>query len=469
MTIHSGLFAAGRWRTGAGVIEVRDPYTGDVVGEVARAESADVLDAVRALAAYRPQLTAYDRAEILAATAALVSAERDEFAATISAESGLSLADGLREVDRAATQLGYAAEECKRITGETIGTDVTSARQRRLAVTTREPLGVVLAITPFNRPLNQVVTKVAPALAAGNRVIVKPSEKTPLSACLFVDALLRCGLPAEMIALVTGEPEQVVGTLLGSGLVDMVTFTGSSAVGQKIARAAGLVKQAYELGDSGALVVLEDADVPAAIAAAAAGAFATSGQSCRGVKRIVAHRSVADEVAAGLAAAASALVVGAPRDPATHVGTLIDEAAAVEVERRVTQAVAEGAELVCGGKRERAQYWPTVLDHVPPDAELVLSETFGPVAPVIRVADLDEAVEVVNNTRYGLQAGIFTNNLAHARTAAERFEVGAVVVNGGPQFESPNIPFGGVKDSGIGREGLKYAIDEMTRVKTLVW
>ncbi|MEU5691992.1 aldehyde dehydrogenase family protein [Actinosynnema sp. NPDC020468] len=467
--MRKGLFSGGRWRAGSGVVEVRDPYTGEVVGAVARADRGQVLDAVRDLTAFRPSLTAYDRAEVLAATAGAVRAERDDFADLISRESGLSVSDGRREVDRAVAQLEYAAEECKRITGEVVGTDVTGARQRRLAITTREPIGVVCAITPFNRPLNQVVTKVAPAVAAGNRVVVKPSEKTPLSAVRFVETLVRSGLPARMIALVVGDPREVVGALLDSGGIDMVTFTGSTAVGKAIARSAGMLKQTYELGDSGALVVMEDADVPAAVAAATAGAFATSGQSCRGVKRVVAHVDVADEVAAGLAAAASALVVGDPRDPTTDVGTLIDEAAALEVERRVALAVAQGAEVLCGGVRAGAQYRPTVLDHVPGNAELVRSETFGPIAPVVRVTDFEHAVDVVNGTSFGLQAGIFTRGLDYARRAAELFEVGALIVNGGPQFESPNIPFGGVKDSGIGREGVKYAIEEMTRVKTIVW
>ncbi|MCK9896084.1 aldehyde dehydrogenase family protein [Frankia sp. AgB32] len=463
-----GLFSGGRWSPGVGVAEVRNPYTDDVVGTVAHANAEQALEAVRRLGAARSELTAYDRGDILAATAELLHRERAEVSATICQESGLAIADARREVDRATTQLRYYAEESKRITGETIRTDVTSARQRRLAITTREPIGVVCAVTPFNRPLNQVVTKVAPAIAAGNRVVVKPSEKTPLSAIRFVDALLRSGLPADLIALVCGEPGEVVNALLRSGQVDMLTFTGSTRVGRLLAASAGMIRQTYELGDSGALVVLADADLPAAVAAATAGAFATSGQSCRGVKRIIAHADIADEFAAALTAAAAKLVVGDPADPATDIGTLIDTDAAREVDDRVARAVAAGARVLSGARRVGAQYWPTVLDDVPRDADLVRLETFGPIAPVIRVTGFPEAVEVVNDTPYGLQAGIFTNNLDHAHRAAELFDVGAVVLNGGPQFESPNIPFGGVKDSGLGREGARYAIEEMTRVKTLV-
>lgn len=468
MSTVKGLHSGGKWLPGIGVTEVRNPYTDEVVGTVAQASAEQAIEAARALAAVHSELTAYDRGDILASTAQLLQRERDEVADTITAESGLAIGDALREVDRAIIQLRYCAEETKRIVGEAIPTDITGARQRRLAITTRIPIGVVCAVTPFNRPLNQVVTKLAPALAANNRVIVKPSEKTPLSAVHFVDALLRSGLPPEMIALVCGDPAELVGGLLGCGHLDMLTFTGSSAIGKRLAASAGMIRQTYELGDSGALVVLADADLPAAVAAATAGAFATSGQSCRGVKRIIAHQDVADEFARRLAVAAAALVVGDPADPGTDIGTLIDHAAADEVESRVADAVAAGARVLCGSRRAGAQFWPTVLDHVPRDADLVRSETFGPIAPVIRVRDFDDAVAVVNGTRYGLQAGIFTDSLDHARRAAELFDVGAVVVNGGPQFESPNIPFGGMKDSGIGREGARYAIEEMTKVKTLV-
>ncbi|MFF3570931.1 aldehyde dehydrogenase family protein [Nocardia jiangxiensis] len=468
MNAIKGLYSGGRWSPGVGSAEVRNPYTDEVVGTVVRASREQAVEAVRGLGAVRPELTAHDRSEILAATAALLHRERDDVASTISQESGLAIRDAGREVDRATTQLRYCAEEATRITGEAIRTDITSARQRRLAITTREPIGVVCAVTPFNRPLNQVVTKVAPAIAANNRVVVKPSEKTPLSAIRFVDALLRSGLPPEMIALVCGEPGDLMDALIHSGHIDMLTFTGSTAVGRLLAASAGMIRQTYELGDSGALVVMADADLPAAVAAATAGAFTTSGQSCRGVKRIIAHEDIADEFAGKLAAAASELVVGDPADPATDIGTLIDQTAADEVADRVARAVAAGAQVLCGARRAGAQYWPTVLDHVPRDADLVRLETFGPTAPVIRVEDFDDAVAVVNDTRYGLQAGIFTNSLDHARRAAELFDVGAVIVNGGPQFESPNIPFGGMKDSGIGREGARYAIEEMTRIKTFV-
>ncbi|ATL68039.1 aldehyde dehydrogenase family protein [Nocardia terpenica] len=462
------IFGGGRWLPTADGLDVINPYTGEVVGVAARATAAQALEVARAAGQFRSELAAYERADILSRCAELIERAAAEFARSICLESGLAYRDGTKEVSRAVAQLRFAAEEAKRITGEAISTDVTPTAGRRMAVAFREPVGTVLAITPFNRPLNQVVTKVAPAIAAGAGVIVKPSERTPLTATLFVRALLEAGLPERMISLVTGDPITVGETLVTSGMVDMVTFTGSATVGRRIAQRAGMMRTAFELGDSGALIVLEDADLTAAASDAAAGAFATSGQSCRGVKRILVQDTVADDFAALLRAAAERLRVGDPLDPATDIGTLIDERAAQAVDGRVREAVAGGARLLCGGRREGAQYWPTVLDHVDRGCELVREETFGPCAPIVRVADFEDALECVNDSRYGLQAGLFTQRLDYALHAARTLQVGTVVLNGGPQFESPNVPFGGVKDSGLGREGIRYAIQEMTRIKTLV-
>ncbi|GAA3784176.1 aldehyde dehydrogenase family protein [Streptomyces phyllanthi] len=462
------ILVAGEWVACERTVEVRNPYTGDVVGGVGVADADQVRTALRAARAYRPRFTAFDRSEILTEAAARVEADADGFAESICGESGLARKDADREVGRALALLRLCAEEAKRISGEAIPTDVTAARHRRTAVTRRDPVGVVAAITPFNRPLHQVVNKVGPAIAAGNRVVLKPSEKTPLTAIRFVRCLLDAGLPAPMLTLLTGTPEETGQALITSDLIDMVTFTGSADVGRHIASTIGMCRSTYELGDSGALIVLDDADLPAAARAAAAGAFATSGQSCRGVKRILVHEDVAGEFVELLREQAAALVVGDPRDPGTDVGTLIDEAAALAVEGRVQEAVRSGARLVHGGHREGAQFWPTVLDEVPRHVRLVREETFGPCAPVIRVSGLDEAIAITNGTRYGLQTGLFTERLSAVRQAMDELEVGAVIVNDGPQFDSPNIPFGGVKDSGVGREGVRFAIHEMTTVRTLV-
>ncbi len=464
-----GVLVEGEWVHCQETIEVVNPYTSAVVGVVGQATPDQAVAAARAVGAYRSSLTGHERGAILERAAVAVASGRDRFAESICAESGSAWKDCQREVDRAVAFLRYCGEESKRITGEAIRTDVTAQSQRRIAVTLPEPVGVVAAITPFNRPLNQVVTKIAPAIAANNRVLLKPSEKTPLTATLLMEQLLNAGLPAGMIAMVTGQPADIVRAVLGSGQVDMLTFTGSSSVGRKLAGDAGMIRVTLELGDSGALIVLADADLDEAVAAAVTGAFATAGQSCRGVKRILVQAQVADAFVERLAAAAAALRVGDPRDPGTDIGTLIDLDAADGVDERVRGAIADGAYLVCGGRREGAQYWPTVLDRTPRDTELVQAETFGPCAPVIRVRDLEDALKCVNDSPYGLQTGVFTSDLASAWRAAAELEVGAVIINGGPQFEAPNIPFGGVKSSGLGREGARYAIAEMTRLKTIVW
>lgn len=462
------LLIDGEWRDSPRHIEIRNPYTGQIVGRQACASVEDVQCAVAAARRFRSNLTAFDRAEILRRTADRVQSEASEYARSICQESGLSIRDAQKEVARAVNLLRVCAEEAKRLTGESLPTDITDARQQTLTFTLREPIGVVCAITPFNRPLNQVVVKLGPALAANNAVVLKPSEKTPLTAVRFARALLDEGLPPRMLSLVTGDPDEIGDALVTSPCVDMVTFTGSQAVGERIARRVGMIKTTFELGDSGALIVLADADVDAAVKATVAGAYSTAGQSCRGVKRVLVHDAVAATFAERLTASTSRLVVGDPMDPGTDIGTLINEASARMVESRVNDAIARGASLLCGGRREGAHVWPTVLDMVPRQAPLVAEETFGPIAPIVRISGLDDAIEYVNASDFGLQAGVFTRSLPAAMDAIRRLRTGAVIVNHGPQFESPNIPFGGVRKSGLGREGIRYAIAEMTTVKTAV-
>lgn len=464
----STLFIAGQWRDTPTRVEVHNPYDNTLVGTVSAASAAEVGEATRALAAAVCELTAFERGAILERTAAAIEAEAEAFEGSIVAESGLCRKDARKEVGRACAVLRTHAQEAVRITGESLPTDVTARKDNRLAVTCWEPVGVVAAITPFNRPLNQVVVKLAPAIAAGCRVVVKPSEKTPLTAVKLVQTLLECGLPPEMIALLTGPPATIGPALVRDPLVNLVTFTGSTAVGQAIAREAGMIRVCLELGDSGALIVMPSADLDAAAAAAVAGAFATAGQSCRGVKRILAHRSIAAELGERLAELSKGLCVGDPAELTTDIGCLINESAAIEVEQRVTDAIARGATALTPRERRGAQLRPVVLTDVPRDCPLVAQETFGPVAPIIAVADLDDAIACVNHSPHGLQTGIFTARLDEAMVAFRRLQTGAVIVNGGPNYESPNLPFGGVKGSGLGREGARYAIREMSVLKTLV-
>jgi putative phosphonoacetaldehyde dehydrogenase len=463
------LLINGEWIQADDKIPVRNPFSGEVIGHASRASRSQALSAARYAKAYEPELTAFDRCEILSRTAAMIERDEAGFTDQIVAECGACVQDAQKEVRRAVVLLRVCAEEAKRISGEAIPTDATAERKQNLAVTIRVPVGLVCAITPFNRPLNQVVVKLAPAIAANNSVILKPSEKTPLTAVKFVQCLIASGLPAQMVSLVTGDPEEVGEALVTSPDIDMITFTGSRAVGERIARSAGMVRMALELGDNGALIVLDDADIKLAARAGTKGAFATAGQSCRGVKRLLVQEGVADRFAELLVAEARKLRYGDPRSARTDIGCLIDEVAARRVEDRITEATASGARLLYGPPRQGAVLGPQVLDFVPKDCALVQDETFGPCAPIVRIKDLDEAIAWINSGEYGLQTGIFTSSISQALRAARQLKSGAVIINDGPQFESPFIPFGGVKKSGFGREGARFAIEEMTTVKTIVF
>ncbi|MBE1489817.1 aldehyde dehydrogenase family protein [Plantactinospora soyae] len=444
-------------------VPVHDRWTGAELGRVPRDGPAEVDTAVSAVAGRRRPMPIDERVSVLTGAATALQARAGEFAQLITAESGVCVRETTREVGRAVANLRVAAAEAERLRGESI--PVPGAA--RLAVTVPEPVGVVAGITPFNRPLNQVVVKAAPAIAAGCALVLKPSERTPLTALAFAELLTGAGYPKEMLALLTGDPARVGGALARHPAVDMVTFTGSVATGRAVAAAAAGKKLLLELGGNDPLLVLPDADLDLAARLAADGAYATAGQSCRGVKRIIVWAGVADQFVERLVGLSRARRYGDPRRPETEVGPLIDEAAAELVQRRVASAISAGALLCSGGDRDGALVAPTVLDRVPPGAELVREETFGPVAPVLRVGGLDEAVEVANGTAYGLQAGVVTNDSAAFWQLAARLRVGAVNLLEGPQFDSPHIPFGGVKASGLGREGIRYAIREMSTTKTV--
>ncbi|HZN73679.1 MAG TPA: aldehyde dehydrogenase family protein [Micromonosporaceae bacterium] len=453
-------------RSGDETVEVRSPWDGRVVGRVADDSVEDVSRAVTTVAGYDRRLDVAARAEILATAAGLLAQRREELADLVTAEAGICARDSRTEVDRAVANLRVASEECRRIRGETI--EITVGGTPRLALTLREPVGTVAAVTPFNRPLNQVVVKVAPALAMNNGVVVKPSEKAPLSALALAAILHEAGLPESMLAVVTGQPGTVGPALVAHPAVDMVTFTGSVATGEAIARAAGMRKLHLELGGNDPLIVLADADLERAARLAVAGAFGNAGQSCRGVKRIICVAQVADELADLLLARVRRLRCGDPADPTTDIGPVISADAAAVVAGRVDAAVGDGAVLRHGGGHRGALVPPAVLDHVDAASELVAVETFGPVAPIIRVADADAAVAVANSTPYGLQAGVLTQSFPAFLEIASRLRVGAVALDDGPNFDSPYIPFGGVRKSGIGREGIAYSMAEMSTVKTVV-
>jgi putative phosphonoacetaldehyde dehydrogenase len=458
----------GVWVDSKNKIEVTNPYTNEIIGTVPQMGIEQVKTAIDALYNYQPTLTAYQRSEILKGTATEVKLKIDELAYGISLESGMSIKDSMKEVGRSINLLNVAAEEAKRIIGEQLPSDIDLSGTDKIIMAMRFPVGLISAIVPFNRPLNQVVVKVAPGFAAGNKIIIKPTERTPLSAIRFVQIMLNNGLPSKMISIVTGKSSEIGNELVSNQKIDMVTFTGSTEIGRKLSNIAGIKKLTMELGGNDPLIVLEDGDLDKAVKLASIGAYSNAGQACRGIKRIIVIESIADVFAKKLKDETEKITCGDPFDPKTTIGTIIDENAAIEVENAVKKAIADGAKVLCGNKREGALFTPTVVDHVKHDSAMVLNETFGPIAPIIRVKNLEEACRIANQTEFGLQSGIVTNNLENIRYCIKNLKMGAVNINEGPHHDMPNIPFGGVKQSGIGREGIRYAIQEMTYIKCVV-
>jgi putative phosphonoacetaldehyde dehydrogenase len=450
------------------VIEVRNPWSGEVVGTVPRASAEDVRRAVEVTHGYRPALTRYARAEILERTAALLSERIGEAATLITRESGLCWKDTHYEIGRVRDVLRFSATEALRDDGEAYSCDITPHGRARRVFTRREPLaGVIAAITPFNHPMNQVAHKVAPAIASGNRVVLKPSEKTPLAALYLAALLYEAGLPRGMLQMVTGDPGEIVAALLDDPRVEMVTFTGGVEAGKSIAARAGYRRMVLELGGNDPLIVMEDADLAEAAALAAKGSYANSGQRCTAVKRILVHASVAEDFVERLAAETRKWRHGDPSDPAVDMGTVIDEAAAKRIERRVDDALAKGARVLVGHERRGALYAPTVVDNAVPAMDLVRQETFGPVSPVLRFGSIDEAIAIANGTDYGLSSSVCTNRLDYITRFVSELRVGTVNVREVPGFRLELTPFGGIKDSGLGyKEGVREAVKSFTHVKT---
>jgi putative phosphonoacetaldehyde dehydrogenase len=450
------------------VIEVRHPYTGAVVGTVPKATLDDARRALGIARAYRPTLTRHDRYRILMRAGELVAAQRDRLARLITAESGLCLKDSTYETGRASDVLLFAANQALVDDGQVFSCDLTAHGKSRKVYTLKEPLlGVISAITPFNHPLNQVIHKVAPAVATNNRMVLKPSEKTPLTAYALADILYEAGLPPPMLSVLTGDPAEIADELLTSPDVDLVTFTGGVAIGKAIAARAVYKRQVLELGGNDPIIVMDDADLDEAATLAAAGSYKNSGQRCTAVKRILVHRAVADDFVARLVEKTKAVRYGDPFDPATDMGTVIDEAAARRFEAVVDEAIADGARLLAGHVRRGALYAPTVIDHVRPEMTVVREETFGPVSPVIRFGDLDEAIRIVNGTAYGLSSSICTNRLDVITRVVRELQVGSVNVREVPGYRLEMTPFGGIKDSGLGyKEGVLEAMKSFVNTKT---
>ena len=450
------------------VIEVRFPYTGDVVATVPKATVEDVRRAFRIAREYKPTLTRYERYKILMRAGEIIASRRDEIARGITLESGLCLKDSTYEVGRASDVLLFAANQALVDDGQTFSCDLTHHGKSRRVYTMREPLmGVISAITPFNHPLNQVIHKVAPSVATNNRMVLRPTNKTPLAALVLADLLYEAGLPPEMLQVVTGDPKEIADEMLTNPDVDLVTFTGGVPIGKYRAAKAVYKRQVLELGGNDPLVVMDDADPVKAAELAANGSYKNSGQRCTAVKRILVHEKIAAAFTEALVAKTRAWSYGDPLDPKVDMGTVISEQAASSFEELVKEAVSKGARLLCGNTRSGALYSPTVLDRVQPEMPVVKYETFGPVSPVTTFRNVDEAIRLVNATDFGLSSGVCTNRLDDIMRFVKELNVGSVNVWEVPGYRLELTPFGGIKDSGLGyKEGVQEACKSFTNVKT---
>jgi putative phosphonoacetaldehyde dehydrogenase len=450
------------------VIEVRNPFTRALVGSVPKTSAEQVAHALDAARAYKPALSRHERAAILDKAAQLVRERTAELAALITAESGLSLKDSTYETGRVADVLGFGATEALKDDGQTFSCDITPHGRRRRVHTLREPLlGVITAITPFNHPMNQVAHKVVPAIATNNRMVLKPSEKVPLSALRFAELLYEAGLPREMLTVVTADPREIADVLVTHPAVDLVTFTGGVAIGKAIAAKAGYRRMVLELGGNDPIIVMDDADLDEASTLAVQGSYKNSGQRCTAIKRMLVHEKVAAAFTELVVEKTKAWRCGDPSDAHTDMGTVIDEAAARLFEARVNEAVAQGARLLVGNRRDGALYSPTVLDRVRPEMTVVREETFGPVSPILTFANIDEAIALSNGTAYGLSSSVCTQRWDHIARFVQELQVGTVNVREVPGYRLELTPFGGIKDSGLGyKEGVQEAMKSFTNLKT---
>ena len=460
-------YVAGKRVTGAKKLSVHNPFDGRLAGTVALAGRADTEAAIQSALASPQNLTRYQRSSILERTRQLLEERREEFAQTITAEAGLCIRETRYETGRASDVLRFAAMEALRDDGQVFSCDISPQGKARKIFTLREPLALIAAITPFNHPLNQVAHKVAPAVAVGAPVILKPATVTPLTAIRFVELFYEAGLPPHMLSVLLGPTDEVADVLVRDPRTELVTFTGGETVGKMIAQNAGYKKLVLELGGNDPLIILNDADLDLAVTLAAEGSFRNSGQRCTAVKRILVEQGILPKFTERFVEKAREYKCGDPMDPETRVGTVINEEAAIYLETVVKEAVAAGAKVLLGGERKGALLQPTVIANVPRDCRMVVCESFGPLAPIMAVRDLDDAIQLANSTAYGLSSGVVTTNLNRAIEVVKRLKTGTVNINEVPGYRIESSPFGGVKDSGLGiKEGVVEAMKCMTTVKT---
>ncbi len=465
------MFIRGEWVGRPETFDVANPYDDSVVDTVPRGTAADVDVALAGAvegARMMRAMPAYERYLILRKTSELMLARQEELGQTLSAEGGKVIGEARFEVLRSVQNLEVAAEEAKRLTGEVLPMDGGAGVQGKFGFTLRVPCGVVASITPFNFPLNLVCHKVGPALAAGNAVVLKPASDAPLVALKLVELLLEAGLPPLAVACITGGGGEIGDALCADPRVRKISFTGSRDVGEHICRIAGIKKVTMELGGNSPMVVMDDADLEKVAAAAAVSGFVHAGQVCISTQRIIVADRIHDDFLEALKSKVDAITVGNQADEQTKMGPMIRQSDAARVQRWIDEAVAAGARRVCGGERDRALCQPTVLADVDPGAQISREELFGPAVVVSRASNLDEAIRLANDTNYGLSASIFTQNIDHAMRFAHQVDSGNIHINWGTVWRTDFMPYGGLKESGMGREGPKYAIEEMTEMKTVI-
>jgi len=466
------LLIGGRWTESSdgGTMDVDSPIDDAVIARVQAATAADVVAAVEA--AYKARgairdIPAIDRIDVFNRARHMIEEHREDFVNTLVLEAGKPRNIAVGEVSASLNRIKMTMEEARNIFGEYVPGDWSEDTMAKFALVIHEPLGVIACISPFNYPLFSVIAKVIPAIVSGNTTVVKPSSDDPLVSLLLGRVLQEAGVPAGVVNVVTGLGRQVGDVLVNNDSVSMITLTGSTEVGKHVANLVGMKKMHLELGGKGAAIVAADADLPLAAKKVLEGCLKYSGQRCDAISRVFVEESVAGQFMELLVKELGAWKLGDPRDSAYNMGPLINPKAAERVQSLVDDAISKGASLLSGGKHDRSYFEPTVLDRVPREARIASEETFGPVVTVMMVRDIDEAIERTNESQYGLDSCIFTNNLYTAWKVAKALEEGSVSINDAPAHGVGYFPFGGNKDSGLGREGVGYSIDEMTRIKTI--
>ena len=466
------MYVAGQWVDKAQTINVLNPFDNSVIDTVPRADRSDVERALSSAvrgARVMARVPGYERWKILKKTAEIIQSRNEELGQLISSEEGKIIAEGRLEANRAFETLMGSAEEAKRLHGETVPLDGAPGGAGKFGVTLRVPCGVVAAISPFNFPLNLVCHKVGPALAGGNAVVLKPATDTPLSALKLTEILLEAGLPPEAIQCLTGSGAEIGDLICADRRVRKITFTGSREVGEHICRTAGIKKITMELGSNSPAIVMPDADLDKVAAAVAATGYANAGQVCISAQRVLTAERIYGDFLDALKPKVAALTLGNQLDEKTKVGPMVREKEATRVEEWVKEAVAQGARVVAGGKREGAMYPPTIVADVKPEMRISSDELFGPAVAVTPFDGIDQAIALANDNRYGLSAGIFTENFEWAWKFAREVHSGNLHINWGPQYRPDLMPYGGLKDSGFGKEGPAYAVHEMTELKMVVF